>query len=97
MGSGINWSEWRCFPDPAAHGFLVAPIGPGCYELRHGKQLVCFGSAKNVAYRMSSLLPEPLGAGTRHNTAKRQYVMQHLAEIEYRTRALSTEAEARAC
>ena len=64
---------------------LTAPFGPGCYELRHGDQLVLFGMAGNVAVRMSSLLPAPLGHGTRNNDAKRSYVLDHLDEIEYRT------------
>jgi hypothetical protein len=95
--SGDNWSEWRRFPDPTALGLITAPMGPGCYELRHGKQLVCFGTGKNVAYRMTSLLPKPVGAGTRNNAKKQQYVMQHLAQIEYRTCAFYTKGEAKMC
>jgi len=26
--------NWRSFPDPRQGGILVAPFGPGCYELR---------------------------------------------------------------
>src|SRR5262249_30626885 len=50
-----KWTNWRPFPDPAKGGLIVAPIGPGCYELRLGGsgRLVLFGSAGCVAYRMT--------------------------------------------
>lgn len=91
-----KWSDWRKFPDPLQHGLLTAPFGPGCYELRNGEQLVLYGSGNNVAARMSSLLPAPLGCGTRNNALKRAYVEQNLAAIDYRTLAGATLAEARA-
>ena len=91
-----KWSEWRPFPDPAKGESLTAPFGPGCYELRHGAQSVCCGKSKNVAYRMSSLLPEPVGAGTRYNKDKPRYGADHLAAVEYRTVATETEQEAAA-
>lgn len=73
-----EWSEWRSFPDPRKSGMLIAPFGPGCYQLRNGEQLVLFGQAGHVAYRMTSLLPDPLGCGTRGNEGKRKYVCEHL-------------------
>jgi hypothetical protein len=93
-----DWSEWRPFPDPRGSGFLIAPFGPGCYNLRHGSKLVLFGMSGHVAARMASLLPAPLGKGTRKNSHKREYLLKHLAEIEYQTiacadRAAATEAE----
>ncbi len=83
----LDWSEWRRFPDPRHRGILIAPFGPGCYELRRGDtgQLVLFGKASNVAARMTSLLPNPIGCGTRNNSNKQEYVLQHLDRIEYRT------------
>jgi hypothetical protein len=54
-----GWTEWKPFPDPTKGGLIVAPIGPGCYELRlagYG-QLVLFGSPGCVTYRMTSLHP----------------------------------------
>lgn len=67
------WSEWLPFPDPRTGEILHAPIGPGCYELRlaNSRQKILFGKGKSVAYRMSSLLPAPLGSGTRRNDGKR--------------------------
>jgi hypothetical protein len=92
-----GWSKWRKFPDPRDKGVLIAPFGPGCYELRNGDQLVLYGMGGNVAYRMSSLLPEGLGCGTRNNNQKREYVLSHLEEIEYRTLASATKVEAKVC
>lgn len=89
-----QWSEWHRFPNPLNEGLLTAPLGPGVYELRNAAtgELVLFGRSKHCAHRMSSLLPD--GVGTRHNTAKREYVREHLASIEYRTMACRTESDA---
>jgi hypothetical protein len=91
-----EWTEWRVFPDPRKQGVLVAPFGPGCYELRNGHRLVLFGTGGHVAHRMSSLLPHKLGCGTRNNSGKRKYVLENLGKIEYRTLACSSPAEAKA-
>jgi len=48
----------------------------------------------NVAYRMSSLLPTPFGCGSRRNDRKRSYVLEYLRDIEYRTLACASAAEA---
>lgn len=71
---------------------LLAPIGAGCYELRRKDtgEKVLFGASAHVAARMSSLLPKGIGAGGRRNTRKRDYVLKHLAQIEYRTIACDT-------
>ena len=89
-----EWSEWRSFPDPAQLGYLVAPLGPGVYELRNRLtfQLVLVGIGTWCAYRMSSLLPD--GAGTRNNNSKREYVAAHVADIEYRTIACRAKSDA---
>ncbi len=44
---------------------------------------------------MSSLLPEPLGCGTRNNRKKREYVLANLPTIEYRVAAFTDVVEAR--
>ena len=89
------------FPDPinGHYWYLSAPFGPGVYELRHrssGKLILC-GKSKNVAHRMTSLLPRPFGSGGRKNAAKRDYVFQHLADIEYRTKYCADDQAAKAC
>ena len=92
-----TWSSWRAFPDPRMGAYLYAPFGPGVYELRNTqtREPVLLGSSKNLAYRMSSLLPEPHGAGSRKNEKKRKYVLAHLADIEYRTKACGSDALAK--
>jgi hypothetical protein len=92
-----EWSEWRQFPDPRKREMLIAPFGPGCYELRHGTQLVLHGTASHVAGSMTSLLPRPFGSYTRINHHKRNYVFDHLGSIEYRTLACATLKEAKNC
>lgn len=71
-----DWSEWRPFPDPRQGDYLYAPFGPGVYELRHrtSGEVILFGQSGNVAHRMTSLLPRPLGQGHRSNRAKQDYV-----------------------
>jgi hypothetical protein len=91
----LEWSHWRLFPDPRQRGVLVAPFGPGCYELRNGKQLVLYGQGGHVAHRMNSLLPTPWGSTGRRNREKREYVLKHLGRIEYRTLACATHGEAK--
>jgi hypothetical protein len=94
-----NWSEWRSFPDPRSCGVLIAPFGPGCYELRRndtGKK-VLFGMGGHLAVRMTALLPRPYGCGTRKNQKKREYVLKFINEIEYRTLACTSRREALEC
>jgi hypothetical protein len=43
---------------------------------------------------MCSLLPPPLGTGTRKNMQLREYVFEQLAEVEYRTLPCATKEEA---
>jgi len=93
-----GWSKWCKFPDPRQHGMLAAPFGPGCYELRLSDtgRLILFGTGRNVAFRMTSLLPKPLGQGRRDNDKKRTYVLQHIENVEYRTLACTTCENAKA-
>jgi hypothetical protein len=71
-------------------------FGPGCYELRNGRQLILYGRGVNVPYRMTSLLPAKLGRGKRNNEKKREYVLKNLGRIEYRTLACADGDEAKA-
>lgn len=100
MAGNVNrWSEWLQFPNPKNCGYLVAPFGPGCYELRNraSGKLVLYGEGGNTASRMSSLLPKPLGCGTRNNAKKREHVLANISSIEYRTIAFATRLEAKEC
>ena len=97
MNAWSGWSRWSAFPDPEEGGYLCAPFGPGVYELRNREtgQLVLFGRGKNLAYRMSSLLPAPWGAGNRNNVDKKKHVREHLTRIEYRTKACTSDKQSR--
>lgn len=44
---------------------------------------------------MTSLLPEPFGAGTRKNYDKRNYVLNNIQDIEYRTIAFTDSSDAK--
>ena len=51
--------------------------------------------SKNVAHRMSTLLPQPDGVGGRSNEEKKKYVIGNLYKIEYRTKACLSKKKAR--
>ncbi|HMQ00096.1 MAG TPA: hypothetical protein PKC24_09960 [Cyclobacteriaceae bacterium] len=91
----MNSTEWRKFPNPEKGEYICAPFGMGVYQLRNAEtgELILFGSGNNIAFRMTSLLPPPLGQGTRNNEAKREYVKKFLSNIEYRTVPCLTESE----
>jgi hypothetical protein len=89
------WSEWRQFPDPRKLEALTAPIGPGCYELRHRGQKVLFGWGNRVAERMATLLRSPVGSGGGSSNEKRAYLSERLGCIEYRVIACGTPVAAK--
>jgi len=93
-----RWSAWRPFPDPRRGDSLVAPIGPGVYEVRNKRtgEFILFGIGRSVANRMTSLLPAPWGTAGRNNAAKRRYVLSQIRHLEHRTRATRTRADAAA-
>jgi hypothetical protein len=90
--------DWMPFPDPRKCGFLHAPFGPGVYQIRNRKtgEYVMFGCGGKCAYRMTSLLPKPLGAGTRKNGNKAKYMLDHIGDLDYRCWAFATTKEANA-
>jgi hypothetical protein len=91
-----DWVKWKPFPNPKRNDFIYAPFGFGVYQLRNKVtgQYILFGEGKNLAYRMSSLLPSQYGQGTRGNKDKRNYVWKNIAEVEYRTVACRSKTEA---
>lgn len=80
------WSQWRPFPDPRTCQYLSAPFGPGVYEVRcrTTHEMIRCGKGGNCAVRMSSLLPNPLGCGTRDNRKLREYILQNVSNLECR-------------
>jgi hypothetical protein len=92
-----SWTDFKPFPSPLKQEYLLAPFGAGVYELKNvkTKDLVYVGEGSNIAYRMSSLLPEPFGAGTRNNQRLRNYILENLPHIHYRTLACNDKKEAK--
>lgn len=97
MRNNNNWTAFSPFPSPLKHEYLNAPIGAGVYELKNIKtqELVYVGEGANTAYRMSSLLPEPYGAGTRNNSKLRDYIFENINDVHYRTIACTDKANAK--
>lgn len=91
-----GWSKWKRFPNPEKKEYLYAPFGYGVYQMRNRRtqKYVLFGTGSNLAFRMSSLLPKPYGQGTRNNSRKREYVWEHIDDIEYRTIAFTSKEKA---
>jgi hypothetical protein len=91
------WQEWKSFFDPRKKEYLFAPFGYGVYQLfnENTKEYVLFGRGKNLAYRITTMLPKPLGQGTRRNNEKKDYVLEQLEYIQYRTIPLDNEKECR--
>src|SRR5882757_1612440 len=85
-----KWSDWKRYPSPAKGENIEAPISPGIYEVRFAGTgaLHSFGAVDNVAQALS-LLPVASKSwfGRREPRA--------LPELEYRTCATSTKADAK--
>jgi hypothetical protein len=92
----MKWSKWIAFPDPRKFQFINAPLGPGVYQLKNRatNELVLFGRGGHCAHRMTSILPKPLGCGRRNNSAKCEYVLANLDDIEYRCFPCASKADA---
>jgi len=88
------WAEWKPYPDPETGEHLLAPIGPGVFEVRDmrtGEQ-IAFACSDNVARSLAVLLPRPrrgfgLFFGKRRSRSR--------DEMEYRTCPAPNRAEAR--
>lgn len=92
-----TWSSWKRFPDAKSGEFVQAPIGPGVYEVRHTLtgRVVAFGPARNVARKLSAL---NVNGGIGRKLARlfrRQARISRVPDLEYRTCAASSRAEAK--
>src|SRR5271165_4119750 len=86
-----TWSEWKRYPRAGRDENIEAPIGPGIYEVRYAATgaLFSFGAVDNIASALA-LLPGPSKSwfGRREPAA--------MPELEYRTCATSSKADAKA-
>lgn len=92
-----EWSEWLPFPDPRKGSLLIAPIGPGAFELRLGstREGIMLATAKSVSGRISALLPVEIAPVRRETGSRRQYLAGNVEDLEYRVLGACSRAEAR--
>jgi hypothetical protein len=86
-----TWSEWKPYPRAGRGGNIEAPITPGIYEVRFAGTgaLHSFGAVDNVAQALSQLAVGSKSWFGRRGAAQ-------LPDLEYRTCATSTKADAKA-
>ncbi len=86
-----TWSEWKRYPRAGRGENLEAPISPGIYEVRIAATgaLHSFGAVDNLAQALAQLQVTPKSwFGRKETTA--------VPDLEYRTCATSTKADAKA-
>jgi hypothetical protein len=85
-----TWSEWKRYPRAGRGDNIEAPITPGIYEVRIAATgaLHSFDAVDNVAQALSQL-----AVGSRSWFARRDPAA--LPDLEYRTCATSTKADAK--
>ena len=86
-----TWSEWKRYPRRGRGDNIEAPISPGIYEVRFAGTgaLHSFGAVENVAQALAMLSIAPKSwFGRRDANA--------VPDLEYRTCATSTKADAKA-
>jgi hypothetical protein len=88
-----TWGEWKRYPKAARGEKLEAPIGPGLYEVRYASTgaLFAFGAVDNIAQALSQL-----STGSRSlSSFFIRRAPAELPDLEYRTCATATRADAR--
>jgi len=87
-----RWSEWKRFPRAERGENIEAPISPGLYEVRIAstQAMFTFGIADNIALTLSVLPSKPRSFRTWFSRP-----LVRPPELEYRTCATSTKAEAK--
>jgi hypothetical protein len=86
-----TWSEWKRYPRAERGENIDAPICPGIYEVRYTGTgaLHSFGAVDNVASALAMLT-----AGSKSWFSRRETIAT--PDLEYRTCATSTKADAKA-
>ena len=92
-----TWSSWKRFPDAESGDMVEAPIGPGVYEVRHTLtgRVVAFGPAGNVAQALSELKLNGGVTSTFSRLFRKQPLVSRVSDLEYRTCAAASRAEAK--
>jgi hypothetical protein len=91
-----TWSSWKRFPDVQSGDNVEAPMGPGVYEVRHTMtgRVMAFGHAGSVANALSELKFDG-GVGPLARLFGRQPLVSRVSDLEYRTCAAASRAEAK--
>lgn len=91
-----TWSSWKRFPDAQSEDRIEAPVGPSVYEVRHSLtgRVVAFGSTGRFAEALFELKHNG-GVGLFARLFKRQPLTSRAVDLEYRTCAAGSRAEAR--
>ena len=86
-----KWSEWKRYPRAARGENIEAPISPGIYEVRFAASgaLHSFDAVDNVAQALSML-----AVSSKSWFARRESI--EMPDLEYRTCATSSKADAKA-
>ena len=86
-----TWSEWKRYPRATRGENIEAPISPGLYEVRFAGSgaLHTFGAVDNVAQALSMLPVSSKSWFGRRGPAV-------MPDLEYRTCATSSKADAKA-
>jgi hypothetical protein len=86
-----TWSEWKRYPRATRGENIEAPISPGLYEVRFAGSgaLHTFGAVDNVAQALSMLPVSSKSWFTRREPVA-------MPDLEYRTCATSSKADAKA-
>jgi hypothetical protein len=86
-----TWSEWKRYPRAARGENIEAPISPGIYEVRFAASgaLHSFDAVDNVAPALSML-----AVSSKSWFARREPIA--MPDLEYRTCATSSRADAKA-
>jgi hypothetical protein len=86
-----TWSDWKRYPRAGRGENIEAPISPGIYEVRFAGSgaLHSFGAVDNVAQALSQLT-----VGSKSWFGRRE--PEGMPDLEYRTCATSSKADAKA-
>jgi hypothetical protein len=91
-----TWSSWKRFPSAESGNNLEAPVSAGVYEVRNiltGRE-VTFGASENVADTLSRLKFNSGFFSRFLRMVCGQPMAAHVSDLEYRTLATASRAEA---